>query len=147
MGWQLGLDLSQVIARTPEDEGRFEVHAVRPTVRLRADGRTKVEIIIVLTQRVRTPLLADPSDPTSVMRSSTREDLTFWFRGGATVIVDPEEGTVRYAVSKNILSPGRKARQMKFLRDQMTNEGGAAIDRFGLCRKHVPNGGSWSRSP
>lgn len=135
VGRQFGLDLTRVVANTISEEERFEVHAVRPTVRLRADGRTKVEIIVVLSQRIRTPLLSDPSDPDSVMQSSTGERLSFWFRGGATVIIDPEEGSVRYAVSKNVLSDGRKARQMKFLTDRLMEEGGNALGRFGLVKE------------
>lgn len=132
VGRQLGLDLSWLTQDRSEDQGRFEVHGVRPTIRLRADGRSKVELIIVLTQRIRTTLLSDPSDPDSVMYAPTGEPLSFWFRGGATVIVDPEEGTLTYAVSKNILNEGRKGRQMAFLRSQLFEQGGAAIDRFGL---------------
>jgi hypothetical protein len=132
VGRQLGLDLSWLLTDKSEEVGRFEVHDVRPTVRLKADGRSKVELIIVLTKRKRTPLLSEAGNP---LFGPGGEPLTFWFRGGATVIVDPEEGEVVYAVSKNILSKGRKGRHMAFLRDQLLEQGGAAIDRFGLAER------------
>jgi hypothetical protein len=131
IGWNLGIDMQALTGRNGS-RMKLEVHAVRPTVRLRSDGRSKVELLIVLAQRVRTDLLANPEDPTSVMRAPNNEPLSFWFRGGSTLIVDPEVGAVTYSIGKNILSEGRKGRQMQFLRDQLAQQGTSAIARFGL---------------
>jgi hypothetical protein len=60
--------------------------------------------------------------------------LTFKFRGGSTLIIDPEEGRVRYAVSKNLLSDARLARHAAFLREQLAQQGSEAISNFGLTR-------------
>jgi hypothetical protein len=89
-------------------------------------------LLIVLTQRVSVPLLMDPADPRTVMTTPDGQPLSFWFRGGSTLIVDPEAGTVTYSVGKNILSEGRKRRQMAFLRGQLAGQGTAAILRYGL---------------
>ena len=129
IGWHLGIDLNGLVrqsrSRTRADEGdTFEVHAVRPTVRIRADGRSKVELLIVLGQKVRKEIsdLGGPGDPAP----------TFMFRGGSTLVVDPEIGSVTYSVNKNILSQSRLARQMQYLRDQIAQQGSAALVRFGL---------------
>lgn len=132
VGWHLGIDLKGLAVRSRSARVRLEVHAVRPTVRLRSDGRSKVELLIVLGQRVRTQLLADLKDPRSVMRSPDGEPLSFWFRGGSTLIVDPEAGAVTYSVCKNVRSAGRLGRQMAFLRDELAQQGTNAIARFGL---------------
>jgi hypothetical protein len=129
IGWHLGLDLKGLASLRPrrtkdEEANAFEVHTVRPTVRVRVDGRSKIELLIVLGQKVRKeiPDLGGPGDPAP----------TFMFRGGSTLIVDPELGRVTYSVNKNILSESRLARQTQYLRDQIAQQGSAALIRFGL---------------
>jgi hypothetical protein len=127
--WHLGIDLA---GDDPDKPARFEVHAVRPTVRLRADGRSRVELLIVLAQKMKLPLLMDADDPTTVMKGPDNNDLSFWFRGGSTLIVDPEAAAITYSVAKNIDSKRRRARHMAFLREQIAQQGTSAIARFGL---------------
>jgi hypothetical protein len=134
ISWHLGVDLAGLTSRD-RTGFRLEVHGVRPTVRLRSDGRSKVELLIVLGQRLKTELLADPDEPASVMKGPDGQPLTFWFRGGSTLIVDPEVGAVRYSIGKNILSDGRRRRHMAFLRDRLAQFGSAAIVRFGLTEE------------
>jgi hypothetical protein len=129
--WHLGINLSKIAGSEP---ARVEVHAVRPTVRLRADGRSRLELLIVLAQRTELPLLADPEDESSVMMDPDGKPLTFVFRGGATLIVDPEAASITYSVAKNISSKRRQARHMAFLRDEIAREGSMAIARFGLTK-------------
>jgi hypothetical protein len=132
LSWHLGIDLR------PTGEGKrppIEVHAVRPTIRLRADGRSSVELLIVLAQKKRAPLLEDPSDPKSVMKGPDGEELSFEFRGGSTLIVNPDAPEIRYSVAKNIASTRRRVRHMAFLRDQIARQGTAAIVRFKLIEK------------
>ena len=97
----------------------------------RTDGR-EVELLVVLAQRVKLELLADPDDPATAITGPDGKPLTFWFRGGSTLIVDPEAATITYSVAKNITSDRRRARHMAFLRDQVAQQGTAAIARFGL---------------
>jgi hypothetical protein len=133
IGWHLGIDVKGLMSGGSSAERlKLEVHAVRPTVRLRSDGRSKVELMIVLAQRRRTMLLADPDDASSRVLGPDGNPLSFWFRGGTTVIVDPEEGRITYSVSKNILSEGRKGRQMTYLRNELARQGSAALARLGL---------------
>jgi hypothetical protein len=133
--WHLGINLQRVAGDEPP---KVEVHTVRPMVRLRADGRSRVELLIVLGQKTVLPLLADPKDESSAMKGPDGEALTFVFRGGCTLIVDPEAASVTYSVAKNIASARRQARHMTFLRDEIAREGSMAIARFGLTEKaHV----------
>jgi len=115
----------------------FEVHAVRPTVRLRPDGRSKVELLVVLTQTMRVRL-ADGQR--IVSRADNDDSLAMRFRGGCTLIIDPEEGRIRYAIRKNIASKGRLNRQREFLQQQRAELGFTAIKRFGLIQPGAPQG-------
>jgi hypothetical protein len=137
VGWHLGVDLQGIVRGDSESRLKLEVHAVRPTVRLRADGRSKVELLIVLAQQRRVTLLSNRNDPNSAVLGPEGTPLSFWFRGGATLIVDPEAGKIRYAVSKNILSEGRLSRQMTYLRDELARQGTAAIVRLGLTETMI----------
>jgi len=127
--WHLGLDLKSLAARSNPERIRLEIQSIRPTIRLRADGRSKVELLVVLTQRMRAPLLDEDGEP---MHAPDGTPLTFWQRGGATLIIDPEIGGVTYAVSKRLTSEFRKKNQMAFLRNQVAQYGSAAIVRLGL---------------
>jgi hypothetical protein len=108
----------------------LEVHAVRPTIRLRPDGRSKVELLVMLTQKrnVKLPAEKDKEQPSAFGEAP----LSYPFRGGSTIIIDPEHGCIRYAISKNLRSQSRPARQEAFLRDQIHRHGSAAVVQFGL---------------
>ncbi len=138
VGWHFGLDVKSLSGLQRSGPRPFEVHAVRPMIRMRPDGRSKVELLVLLTQRIRENILADPSDLNSAMKAPNGEPLTFWFRGGTSLIIDPEAGAVTYSVSKSLLSKNRKMRQMAFLRDQIAQTGTAAIARFGLTEPMLP---------
>lgn len=82
----------------------FEVHNVRFARRLAPDGSFRTEIIAVITQRQ--PLWRDPKDHSKGFT---------WFRGGATLILDPREGQeeIRYSIIKNSSSTARQDRQRR----------------------------------
>jgi hypothetical protein len=89
-------------AKTKPRATTFEVHNVRLARRLATDGTFRTEIVAVITQRQ--PVLRDPKDPAKGF---------FWFRGGATLILDPREGKreIRYSIIKNSASESRQERQ------------------------------------
>ena len=91
-----------LVKRPAPDETTFDVFSVRPARRVAPDGSIRVEIIAVIHQR--RPELLDPNDS---------DKGWFWFRGGATLIVDPREShrRVRYIIYKNTGSETRLARQ------------------------------------
>lgn len=85
----------------------FSVHSLRRARRIRPDGSPANQIVAVIAQRRPEPV--DPADP---------EGRKFWFRGGATLIVDPAAPghwpavpEIRYTVVKHMLSPTRLERQ------------------------------------
>ena len=82
----------------------FEVHNVRLARRVTPDGTFTPNLIAVIAQR--RAVLIDPDDP---------EKGFFWFRGGATLIIDPREGheKIRYIIIKNSGSEKRLDRQRR----------------------------------
>ncbi len=84
---------------------KFEVHSIRPSLRIDWDERPQLQWVIELTQRI-------------------QEDEGEWFRGGCTLLVDAETGQVRYSIKKP-LNARRKERQREFLTEQ-ANESLAA---------------------
>jgi hypothetical protein len=122
----LGLDLARVQQGDP-----VEVHAIRPTTRTRPDGRTRSELLVMLTQRIFEPLRDEDG---KVMKDAHGDELSFKYRGGCTLIIDPEDGRVEYAISKCLTSERRKKRQEAFLRAQIENSEQDAVTRFGLTR-------------
>jgi len=83
-------------------ETTFEVHSVRLARRATPDGVTITNIIATITQRQ--AIAFDGKDIANGF---------FWFRGGATLIIDPSEGRERicYAIIKNSGSKDRLDRQ------------------------------------
>ena len=70
----------------------FEVHAVRPAIRVSPEGALIKQMIITITQRRTLPL--DPAAPNAG---------SFDFRGGSTLIFDLEgEPSLRYAITRRI---------------------------------------------
>lgn len=72
----------------------FEVHAVRPALRVSPDGSIMKQMIMIITQRRQVPL--DTANPAS--------SETFDFRGGSTLVfdLDGEQPSLRYAVTRRI---------------------------------------------
>ena len=86
----------------PTPDSTFEVYNVRPARRITPDGDLRTDIIAVIDQRRAIPL--DGKDVKNGF---------FWFRGGATLIIDPRKGKeeVRYTIVKNSDSESRQQRQ------------------------------------
>ncbi len=129
VSWHFGIDIGP-LNDTGKKRGRLEVHAVRPTIRLRPDGRSKVELLIMLTQRRKVDLPVEQGSQQPAHRG--QEPLSYNFRGGSTIIIDPDRGLIRYAIAKNLRSQSRPARQEAFLRGQLRRHGSAAVVQFGL---------------
>jgi len=83
-------------------DSTFEVYNVRPARRITPDGDLQVDIIAVIDQRRAIPL-----DGRDVKNGF------FWFRGGATLIIDPraEKEEVRYSIIKSSTDRSRLQRQ------------------------------------
>lgn len=89
-------------------ESTFDVFSVRPTRRVEPDGSFRTEVIAVIHQRI--PVRLDGS---AALEGTKGDSGFFWFRGGATVIIDPRKGQeeIRYSIVKNTGSTDRQKRQ------------------------------------
>lgn len=112
----LGIDLFD--QRRP-----FEVHAVRPTVRVRQNGQATNELLVLITQQKRVRLASG---------GDFGDRLSFRFRSGCTLLIDPVSGEVRYTVVKRLNSEGRLARQREFLAGRIQSEGLTARAVYGV---------------
>ncbi len=97
--------------------GELKVDAMRPARRIGPDGQSIVELVIEITQRV-------PAVPS--------QNGELWFRGGCTLLIEPDTARVRYAIVKNIRNTGRYHRQL----DQLAKTGRSLrAAYFGLARR------------
>lgn len=112
LGWLMGLDLARPMPPT-------EVHSVRPVRRVGPDGQHLTDLIIEITQS--RPGYLDPDEQKRAdreppaRRKARRPTCDFMFRGGCTVILSLESGEIRYAITKNVQSESRLARQRAFI--------------------------------
>ena len=85
----------------------FDVPSVRLARRVAPDGSFKTSVVAVITQRQPVPL-----DEGNIANGF------FWFRGGATLIIDPSEGheKICYSIIKNSGSKDRRDRQLQLTR-------------------------------
>ena len=109
---EMGLDLVNL---TRDGRPTFEIHSVRPARRIGPDGQMLTDLVIEITQS--RPGYLDPKLQAGVDKGAIdpAPPRDFTFRGGCTLLVDLETGTVRYCVIKNIRSQARLARQRAFL--------------------------------
>jgi hypothetical protein len=103
----------EVVKQPAPGETTFEVFGVRPARRIAPDGSFRTDLIAIIHQR-----RPEPIDGENMANG------WFWFRGGATLIIDPckrreendpPEGLpeIRYVVVKDIASRGRLEIQRK----------------------------------
>jgi hypothetical protein len=124
-----------------------EVHSVRTTRRAGPDGQDVRQLVIEVTQRRRGYFLADtqltedkifrPPQTTGWQKSKAPD---FWFRAGATLIIDLRDGALRYVISKRIDDDRRLADQRAFLRSPtdlgFTYDGGRMGEPFAMLHRH-----------
>ena len=82
----------------------FEVHSVRPARRTTADGESRTDIVAVITQRRKVPVVPGRSGP------------SFTFRGGCTLLLDLEydSSPIRYAIARPVWNSTREERVRQF---------------------------------
>lgn len=112
----------------------FEVHAIRPALRVSPTGDIHKQVIITITQRRLVPL--NPDEP---------EGDKLNFRGGSTLILDLESMTLRYAITRSIRNEGRLERVRKYRRDKAENDLSLRATYFGAPA--TENGESPVREP
>jgi hypothetical protein len=111
-----GLDVSPDAPQTIHRDNRpdlpvkrlptFDVHSVRRCRRIAHDGQERIDVLVEVIQR-RDGYL-DPADQERADQGKPPADgPDFIFRGGATLIVNPRVGRIRYAIRKSISSEAR----------------------------------------
>jgi hypothetical protein len=121
LGVQLGTEFApkSVFAnRWRPPRPRVEVHSVRIARRQGPDGQMLQQLIIQVTQRRRGFYDPKRQEEADAGKLNDREDFTF--RGGATVIVDLNDGRVRRIIRKRIDDNKRLARHRGFLLGDMS---------------------------
>lgn len=107
-----------------------EVHSVRIARRLGPRGEFVTELVVEITQRRRGYLDEEKQEQVDtraveifardnngvILRERSEYTPDFRFRGGCTLLLDPEAGAIRHVIKKNsILDEARLAEQRRFL--------------------------------
>jgi hypothetical protein len=111
-------------ARLPaniDPDSKFEVHSIRPSMRIDWEGTPRYQWIVELTQRIPVELPASEGG-----RGDGKPD--FVFRGGCTLVVDAETGKVRYGIPKPLDEKRREA-QRRYVTEEADR--GLAATYFG----------------
>jgi len=105
---------------------------MRPARRIGPDGQQIVELIVEITQRQPVYFRDGQVVPEKVWISGRGKDADLWFRGGCTLLIDPETADVRYVIVKRITNQARLKRQA----DYVGKAGGSLrATYFGLTRR------------
>ena len=114
-----------------DDKGfpTFEVHAVRPALRVSPSGSIMKQMIILITQSRSVPVDPASTDP-------KRE--TFEFRGGSTLIFDleGEQASLRYAITRGI-DDQRRLDDIRAYRRAREEQGLSLRETYFLMDKQV----------
>jgi hypothetical protein len=81
---------------------KIEVASFHPVARVSPDGQLKFQVVAELLQQEEEPLYPERRKP------------TFVHRGGITLVLNGEDGSVRYAIYKRLASKSRKKAQQEF---------------------------------
>lgn len=135
----------QSIPRNQRNSPTFEVHSIRPCHRVGPDGQQRADLVAEIVQRragyfdpdIQAQVDAGPANQGArsngkanqagswAFTRSRHKDKNrplvpqrpdFWFRGGCTLIIDPETGEIRYCIRKSIQTENddRLKRQRRF---------------------------------
>jgi hypothetical protein len=96
----------------------LEVHSVRPARRIGPHGQTVTELVVEMTQRRRGYYSTQVQDEVDASGTDRPPPADFIFRGGCTLLVDPDTADVRYCVFKRIRSKARMDRMRRYLLGQ-----------------------------
>ena len=91
---------------------------------------------MLLTQSNRRDLPAADGKNAPPVCDEDGNALQYKFRGGCTLLIDPELGEVRYAIGKNLRSTRRRSEHEAYLRDRLATLGADGVDRYRLRPKN-----------
>jgi hypothetical protein len=127
-GLAFAFGLEGLRGRPDRDGGvpSFQVHSLRPARRVGPDGDMLNQLIISIIQTRDVPLAPGEGAQPEVMR----------FRGGATLILDLDSVTLRYAIAKDIADEHRLARERRH-RLAVLDEGSPRATYFASLQDRV----------
>jgi len=138
LGLALDSDAPGSIRRDKLGRSIFEVHSFRPCRRIGPDGQQRNDVIVEVVQRRKGFYDEDRQKKLDLQKDgSGYEDAMpdFYFRGGCTLIIDPETGDVRYCIRKSVCDDARLDRERHYRRGDLVNQVGGAY----LSDDHVAN--------
>lgn len=110
----LEADAPEAFYRDNNRVPKLEVHSVRPARRTGPEGQSLTELVVEVTQSRRG--YYDPEIQEKVDSGKMNPpEADFVFRGGCTLLVNPDTAKVRYCVYKRIRSDNRLKRMREFL--------------------------------
>ena len=116
-GLDLTKDAVQSIRRTDNGLPVFEVHSLRPCQRIGPDGQNQFDLIVEIVQKRKGFFDADVQKKVDAGANGFEYDKVeadFTFRGGCTLIIDPDTAKIRYCIAKNIRSDKRLGDERDF---------------------------------
>ncbi len=113
----LDIEAKEAFYRSKQGRPTLEVHSVRPARRIGPEGQTITELVVEMTQRRRGYYSAEVQDEVDEgKRKPPKAD--FVFRGGCTLLINPDTAEVRYCIYKRIQSKNRLDRMRRYLLGQ-----------------------------
>lgn len=114
-----------------------EVHSVRTSRRAGPDGQDLRQLVIEITQRRRGfhSVERQQEQDGEPLAPAESEDWDFIFRGGATLIIDLRDGSLRYVIRKRIDDAARLDAQRNFLQ---SGQAGLAMTYRGPRKQDNP---------
>ncbi|HEY44130.1 MAG TPA: hypothetical protein G4O11_09130 [Anaerolineae bacterium] len=110
----LDKDAPEAFYRDAKGIPTLEVHSVRPARRIGPGGQTVTDLVVEMTQRRRG--YYDPNTQDKVDRGKIKPPKPdFIFRGGCTLLIDPNTARVNYCIFKRVRSKKRLDRMRRFL--------------------------------
>jgi hypothetical protein len=109
----LDRDAPEAFYRDQQDVPTLEIHSVRPARRIGPGDQTVTELVVEMTQRRKGYF--DPEIQAEADQGKRKSDPDFIFRGGCTLLVNPDNAEVRYCIQKRIRSETRLERMRRYL--------------------------------
>jgi hypothetical protein len=131
--------VSSLLADHSDRQPAVEVHSVRTCRRSGPDGQDMRLLVIEITQR-RRGYFQDPAPASGQTQSIPTKDQApagdFIFRGGATLLIDLRDGSVRYVIRKRIDDETRLKTQRDYL---LFGNQGLAMTYHGIRQDDLHN--------
>ena len=116
LGLALSVDAPRSVYRDKNRRPEVEVHSVRVARRNNPQGSTVTDLVVEMIQRRRGYFSADRQKEVDQASAGPPEgdhgDFTFY--GGCTLLIDPSDSHVRFAITKHVLSDTRLERERRY---------------------------------